>query len=208
MLILALSGSRNGTDRVPIAILRNTSIGRPTTHRFRSTDNPQFDPNLLTNPWDGNVISFFWKGTRLFAYGSPDLVSRFPTEAQAEKLKYPPLVVVAITPRKKPKPTLNWLAKNPWVASIIQVIPVVGQYVAAAIIIANAVATAEYIKEWKMPSSAFEPQYEPMTFPIVLPLDMAQEAVREPWYAPVLNDFFVMASEQQALDTIKLAKAI
>jgi hypothetical protein len=181
-----------------------------------ASENPNFDPKLLANTWDGNAFGVVSNGQNVFGYGTREQVSQIPATYRPRMLIDPPLVLVTITPRAKPIPELGFVGTNKWLGAILSVIPVVGTYLSLAWGAAQLIAQMEYANEvndiitnirshasdvevskWAMPSSAFEPQYMPQPFPIVLPLDAAQFAVREPWYAPSLNEWFTLEANKR-----------
>lgn len=99
----------------------------------------------------------------------------------------PPIVVLEVTPKKKPKPKLSFIAEAaPWLAPVLGLIPVAGPLLAVAVSVASASEMKRYASKWKVPVSAFEPQYEPQPFQVALPLPQAQIAVNQPWFLPSL----------------------
>ncbi len=133
--------------------------------KLQAEDNPGVDFRLLTQPWQA-------------AWGNP------------------PLVFLRVTPRKKQLPkTSSWLQTLGSVAPILSIIPVVGAVLAIAVSVASAADQQSRIKRFiaaatSITATAFEPQYYPDTFPVLLPLDEAQVAVEQPWLLPRLHRQF------------------
>ncbi len=133
--------------------------------KLKAEDNPGVDFRLLTQPWQ-------------VAWGNP------------------PLVFLAVTPRKKELPKLGgWSSTLGMLAPVLAIIPVVGTVLA---IVASVVAASDQQSKIKrfiaaassITATAFEPQFYPETFPVLLPLDEAQRAMAEPWFVPMLHKEF------------------
>jgi len=125
-------------------------------------ENPHIDPILLRNTWPSN--------------------------------QPPPLVNLHVLPRKKKMPELGFLAEvftGP-LGAIIAAIPTVGQVIALVGSMAAGAEMSKYAKDFQrgIPSSVFEPQYEPKAFTVPLPLDRAQLAIEKPWLLPALVEQF------------------
>lgn len=108
----------------------------------------------------------------------------------------PPLVFLNVTPRKKELPkTSGALQTAALFAPVIALIPFVGTVAAIALSVASAADQKGRISKFlgamaSVTASQFEPQYYPEPFPVLLPLDWAQLAVRDPWRLPSLWDAF------------------
>ncbi len=101
----------------------------------------------------------------------------------------PPLVNVTVTPKGLPRPELGWLEKNvSWLGPLVSIaVPFVGGVV-SMIIKAKAASNAKNLgRSIQIPTSAFVPQYEPVTpFDVVLPLNLAQYVVTHPEFGPAV----------------------
>lgn len=132
---------------------------------LRAIDNPGVDYRLFTMPWQD-------------VWGNP------------------PLVFLYVTPRKKELPKTGGILQDVAVfAPLIALIPVVGQVAAIALTVASAADQQGKIQKFlgamgTITNTEFEPQYYPEPFPVLLPLDWAQLAAREPWRLPSLWDAF------------------
>lgn len=116
-----------------------------------------------------------------------------------------PLVNVEVTPRAKPMPEMGFLAKNPWVGAVASIIPVVGQVAAIGITIGSQLQAKDYQNSFNVEADQFKPQYQPKPFYVVLPLDQAQLAVKQPWYIePLVMNFLedVRASQLAAAQAL------
>ena len=111
-----------------------------------------------------------------------------------------PLVNVTFTPRIKPDPTKDFLAKNPWLAQafgiVAIVIPVVGPIISAGLSYETNRELQKWAGDWKPSTDQFAPQYAPphgyggQPFNLPMPLDRAQIMVKQPWYAPAMVNQF------------------
>ncbi len=142
-----------------------------------------------------------WKAVapdvRLKAEDNPEVDYRLLNQAWQAAWGNPPLVFLAVTPRKKELPkTSSWTSTLGIIAPVLAIIPVVGPILS---VIASVAATASQQSKIKnyisaastIPATAFDPQFFPQTFPVLLPLDEAQLAVAEPYYLPRLHKDFV-----------------
>lgn len=147
---------------------------------LRAIDNPGVDYRLFDMPWQS-------------AWGNP------------------PLVFVNVTPRSKPLPeTSGALQTAALFAPVVALIPVVGTIAAIALSVTAAADQKGRISKFlgamaSVTNSEFEPQYYPQPFPVLLPLDWAQLAVREPWRLPSLWDAFkhrIQEAQRQATQVL------
>lgn len=162
-------------------------------------DNQNVDPKLLTLPYvRTNCLSFVHGSTTVFghistvgnrvAYGTP--------------CQSPPLVNMRITPRIKPKPKLGFFGSVPWLAKIAGIIPFVGWILSTAISSASTSQQKHFARSWQIPSDAFSPQYEPKAFWVILPLDKAQVAIKQPWYLPAMYADFEAKIKSEAMNVM------
>jgi hypothetical protein len=94
----------------------------------------------------------------------------------------PPLVFVTFTPKKKPLPDTGFFSANPWVKTIISLIPVVGQIAAPVISVVTMAQQQGARGAIEIPESMFEPQYYPKASDFMLPIDEAQFLLVKPEY--------------------------
>jgi hypothetical protein len=142
----------------------------------------------------------YWKtiypDVKLKAEDNPDVDFRLLTKPWQKQWGNPPLVFLAVTPRKKELPkTSGWLSTLGMLAPVIAVIPVVGTIASIIVSVAAAADQKDKIQRFikaasSVTATAFEPQFYPETFPVLLRLDEAQIAVDQPWLAPSLHKDF------------------
>lgn len=173
------------------------------TVEMKPEDNPNTDPNLLKLPYNGDCWSFSYKGN--VVYGRSTSLPFNPAARGGTKCTGAPLTLIRVTPRQKPIPKLGWLASNPWLSTVVSVIPIVGQYVGIILKIASASQIKNYAMAWQTPVDAFQPQYYPQAFFVILPLDRAQVAVSQPWFVPYLHKQFQSQIQQASLNVMGFA---
>lgn len=143
----------------------------------------------------------YWKGVypfvELSAVDNPDVDYRLFTLPWQASYGNPPMVFLSVTPRKKELPKTSDVLTDiaPVLGPILSIIPVVGTVLSLALSIAAGSDKASRVKQFmqaatSVTNSEFEPQYYPNAFPVLLPLDWAQIAVKEPWKLPGLWDTF------------------
>ncbi len=140
----------------------------------------------------------YWKEN----YPTVELLKQFNpqlTDAQFNKswkgIPNAPLVNVRITQRLKPMPKLGFFAKyGQFIGLGLMLIPGAQGFAAVALTAASIINTTQtqlavkrFKNSFEVPTSFFEPQYKPVPFFIVLPIDEAQAAVKQPWYVPMLS---------------------
>jgi hypothetical protein len=118
----------------------------------------------------------------------------------------PPLVILNIMPRQMNLPKSNFWEKNSkWLAPVLSAVPFVGPALGAITAYVgsqSASRRAQFNIQAAINSvtaDAFEPSYFPRDFTIALPLNLAQEAVKEPAYVVPLYEYYTRKEVQQAV---------
>jgi hypothetical protein len=106
----------------------------------------------------------------------------------------PPLVRLRVVQRIKPMPKKGFLSSifGQIIGIVISFIPVIGQIASLAWQAAQIGDKRSYVNAFQIPVSVYEPQYQPMPFYVMVPLDLAQAIVRENWFLPTTIEHYQM----------------